>query len=236
MATQTAKELLLQLQQPGCSIAPEQTVQTVVVQRAAAPASVCSTGTDAVTLDSNSLDSDECSEVEFNITNGDVVSVQLMLGIFGRTEQYINDVPAGRLTKNTSDYPLVTDDTGASTPEVQYFNTLIGYVPMLITGIDVEVNNPTTVPTQQNQKLVVVTRSFDATEQCSQKRYAPLCSECQDENVKSWNVRVLLDALHDITYTILAGAEVTVKIRYAAIGSAYNMVPCSNGSTMVMAG
>lgn len=227
---ETAKDILLRLQKPGCPVSVAAPTQTIVLSKVSDDSGkTCSTGTDAVIIDSNSLNDEGCAEIEWNIKLGEgVPDTQLMLGIFGQTGQYVNDLPAGGATKNTTDFAAATDDSGANTPQVGYFNRLLVSIPMLVTGFEIAVNNPATVPSQLNQSLHFVTRTFSAYDKCDKTKLAPLCNECQDQDIKSFSFEKVLDALHDLTYQLKAGADVTIRLRYKAIATGHAFVACED--------
>lgn len=222
------KDLLRRLQTGGCAIpAAAAPMQTIILKPSEPESQECSKGTEAFIIDSNSLNEDQECAVEWDITNADETDVQLMIGIFGQKGAYLLDQPSGAATPNTTDNVLVTDGSGTFTPEVAYFNHIMASgVGVLVTGFEVEILNEATAPAQLSQNLYFVVRTLDATEQCKRKRFAPLCNECQDQSIKSFRFKKFVDALHDITYNIKAGAHVIVRLKYSAIGTGHAMVAC----------
>lgn len=232
-----SEALLKALQAGACPTVPSTPVQVQVIQQNE-EAACCADETRSTTLDAAKFFDAGCPAVIWEIENvSDETSIITMggPGMAGLWEMYCTEA-------NASDNAEVRADDGCdgfepNVPAIQFFTYMSHLHGVLATGVNATVNSDT--PNQSNQKLKRASIGLDR-EQCRHKIVHAVCPACPNPVVNAnmvgvvqeFNVCMIVDAMHWMEYPILAGANITLEIFYAGIGTAHNIVACNGGKVM----
>lgn len=232
------REALQNLSSGVCPSPTQAPVQTVVVQPAYddCKTTACPSPTrEGVKIDTTKLFTEDCGEIVFGVRNVGDTTETIRIGLRSVPGSFYADgtSPTGvdlAFIQSTEEDYNTGGLVGANIPKIEYFNWGSTAIPVIVSKITIT-NISTSA--QRNEKLNVITRSLDATEDECFKKIAPqVCPICPgvdedpDNRMVEFGGPFAFDFKNGVEYRIHAAQEIEIRLCIAGEADVREFSPC----------